>query len=389
MPLQLTANGLEVKPRAEIRNDILTRLQASPTLGPGIRTDASSAIVDALNVMVEQYGLGHEAMLDLYQAFSRQAAEGASLDNLAELVFVSRLAATRSTGTVTVDGTPGTLIPGSSRVRVPGGPTFRLTGDVTILLGGTAVLVESVDTGPIEANAGTITEIVDAVAGWDTVTNAAAVTPGRNQQSDEDLRRAIAQSQQTGRAATDNAIRTALEREVENILSVLVVSNRTLAEDADGIAPKSTRAVLWPSTVDTAQVAETLWRNWAAGIGFDGSQTATITDDQGYSQTVAWDWATAVNIYLEIDVETGAAFPADGEQQIRDAVDEYALTLGVGDDVRKLPLSCLIEQIAGVVDITIRVGDAPSPVSSSPFPIGVTEIADLDSTAPRTVVTIT
>lgn len=391
MPVDLTDAGLQVKSRGEIRSDIVTRLLASPTLGPGLRTTSSGAINDLINVIVEQLGQLHEATLDVYQAFNAQSAEGASLDNLSELVFVSRLPATRSTGTATLTGTPGVIVPGGTRIRIPNGPEFRLISDAEIGGGGTVdTLIESVDTGPIEAGAGTITEIVDAVAGWASVTNAEAVTPGSDQQTDEELRRTRAQSEQTGRAGTDNSIRTALERGVTNILSVLVISNRTNAVDANGIADHSTRAVLYPDTVDTDEVAEILWRQWPAGIGFDGAESVIITDDQGFPQEVRWSWATEIDIYLEIDVLTTAAiFPADGEDQVRAAVDTYALELGTGDDVLPLEIQCLVAQISGVRSVVVRVGVAPSPVSTAPYPIEITEIASLDSAAPRTVVAIT
>lgn len=391
MPLQLTPDGLQVKSREEIRADIIARIQASPTLGPQIRTDGSGAIVDMLNVMVARLGEIHEALLDVNQSRSRQSAENQSLDNLGSLVFVPRLDATRSTGTVTLTGTPGTFVPGGSRVREPNGPTFRLISDATIGGGGTVdALIESVDTGPVEADAGTITEIVDAVAGWDSVTNSEAVIVGRDQEGDEEYRARITRSQQSGRAATDNAIRTNLEQGVDNILAVLVISNRTNITDSNGIPGHSTRSVIYPDTLDTDQIAEIIWRSYPAGIGIDGAESAVITDDQGVDHTVRWSWATDVDIYLEIDVTVSAAlFPADGEDQIRAAVDEYGATVSVGDDVIPLEIACIIAQIAGVRSVVIRVGDAPSPVSTAPFVIEPTEIAQFDSTAPRTVVSIT
>lgn len=390
MPLQLTSAGLQVKDRAEIRSDIIGRLRASSTLGPAIRVDGSGVIVDALNTMVAAIGEIHEAVLDVNQARSLQSAEDQSLDNLGALVFVPRVAATRSTGTVTITGTPGTLIPGGSRMRIPDGPTFRLQSDALIGGGGTVdALIESVDFGPVQAIAGTITEIVDAVGGWASVTNAEDVIQGREQEEDDDYRNSIILDQQGGRAATPPSIRTEILRNVDNILSVFVINNLSNLTDVNGVPGHSVRSVIWPNTLDTDQIAAAIWRTYPAGIGIDGAETATVIDNQGFEQDVYWSWATQVTIYLEIDVVTTAMFPADGEGQVRAAVDTYALSLGTGDDVLPGELSCLIFQIQGVRSVVIRVGNAPFPVSTDPYDIADTEIADIDSADPRTVVSIT
>ena len=65
---------------------------------------------------------------------------------------------------------------------------FQTIADVSLEASGVAADMQSVEVGPVEAAAGTLTEIVTVVPGWETVTNAEAAVQGRLAQGDPEYR---------------------------------------------------------------------------------------------------------------------------------------------------------------------------------------------------------
>ena len=118
-------------------------------------------------------------------------AEGTSLDALGSLLDIQRLTATRSRVTATLTGVAGVGVPAGSRAKTdPDGDEFQTLTDAVLSPSGVAVEMESVEEGPVEADAGTLTRIVTVINGWETVTNSAAASVGINRQSDSDYRSA-------------------------------------------------------------------------------------------------------------------------------------------------------------------------------------------------------
>ena len=130
-----------------------------------------------------------EGVVAVGNSFSIARSEGLALRDNASLLDVEPLEATRSTVTGTMGGAAGTTIPRNSRVATDGGDAFRTNNAVTIPAAGTIdVDMQSVETGPVQAAIGALTMIVDVRAGWDTATNAAAASPGRNEETTQQFR---------------------------------------------------------------------------------------------------------------------------------------------------------------------------------------------------------
>ena len=120
-----------------------------------------------------------EALVRLGNATSVNDAVGTQLDTLGELLDILRQRPTRSRVTATVTGVAGTNLPAASRARTADGDVFRTVADVALAPSpGVSVEMEAVDEGAVMAAAGTLTQIVTVVAGWETITNAAAAVIG-------------------------------------------------------------------------------------------------------------------------------------------------------------------------------------------------------------------
>lgn len=370
----LTSNGFTSLTRAELIDQLVTSWEAEFSAPPG------RVALKIIGLVAAGLSLVWQGAQALYDQLDPDKAEGVVLDHVCALVGVTRQGATYTAGTVTLTGTPGTVIAAGKIVRNSATEDDFITqAEVTIPGGGSAdVAVQAENTGPIEADIGDIDTIVTPVAGWASVTNAAALTTGRDAETDGELRIRRTRSLQIVGSGADGALRARLEA-LSDVVAAQVTSNRSLTTDGEGIPPKAFRAVVYPSTADGAQIARTLWDHQPAGIESHGSESYTVTDDQGYAQAVEFSYATEVPLYIEVDVTSGAGYPADATALITAAIEDHFGGLGVGDDVGVLDLTravlCAVED--GITDLTIKVDDVDPPVASGDYAITSTQIAVL------------
>ena len=151
-----------------------------------------------------------QAIQSVYLSFNPQTAIGPALDLCGRLIGTARKSATYSIALVTLTGTPGTIIT-LGVVRDVNGNYWSMASPATIGSGG-AVVVQATaqQLGNTTANPGDINQIVTPTAGWTSVTNAAAATPGSPNETDSAYRARLAISQTkpslTMRAGTAAAV---------------------------------------------------------------------------------------------------------------------------------------------------------------------------------------
>ena len=119
---------------------------------------------------------------------SVEHAQGIHLDHHGSLLNIRRRRAAKSRVTATVYGVAGTALPAGSRARIPDGAVFRTDSQVSLTPQGAQAEMTAIEDGPTQVPAGSVTEIVSVVAGWERVTNANAGAVGRARQTDEEYR---------------------------------------------------------------------------------------------------------------------------------------------------------------------------------------------------------
>jgi len=143
------------------------------------------------------------------------------------------------------------------------------------------------------------------------------------------------------------------------------------------LEPKSVSVILYPSTLTTAQkqeIALIIYDQVADGIYVNGSDVvATITGADGAEKVVRWDYATptVVNVETTVELDTGYTL-GDVEAAIQAHVADYFASLGVGDDVRTLPILALVDTVDGVLGATVELNGGTADV-----PISLAQIAEL------------
>lgn len=369
--------GLRVRTLDETRQNMRDNVENSPDLGPDIQTGPYSVTGMLIDATANPISETDDLLSAVYQGWDPDSADGVQMDNLATLTGITRQAATQSFGQMTLGGTSGTVIPALSKAKVPNGETVRTKAEATIGGGGTVIVeAEAIEAGPLSFAAGSITEIVDSVSGWTSVTNAFDWTEGRAEETTSELRQRRARSLSAGGSSTDSAIRARLE-DLDDVQAAAVISNRTLLTDAYGIPPKGCWIIIDPSSVDPAVIAETIW----GPAGFPpsatpyGAQQGTITDDRGYAQVVKWDWAAEVRLYIRATLTKGSGYPAGGDALVAQSIVNWGLSsLNLAGKVAPQPIDTWVASpgtgVPGIDKLVItlsRTNDPPLSTETDPI----------------------
>ena len=353
---QLTLTGLEI-------DSLETRIA---TVSAALRTAIAANLdlsVDQptgqlVRILLEHIQQFAELLQEIHSQFDPDQATGASQTALALVTGTQRRAATFGTVAVTLNLDALAVAPAGTLFAVLGDPanTWALDTAVTAVgAGDYAGVATSTVAGAVQALAGTITVIPVAVAGLNTVTNAADATMGLEEETDAELReRRELEVTQGGSTSTD-AIRAAL-LQVEGVIEAYVYENDTDVTVAT-MPPHSITAVIWDGAAPAAtdlDIATAIYENKAAGIRSFGNHAApitTVTDSQGTTHAIDFYRATQIAVGLEFTTTTDADYPGDATFKAAMAALAQAQQ-GVGDDVMISRWIANAFTVPGVVEVT-------------------------------------
>lgn len=446
MAYGVTETGFAVKPLPDTRADIESDLRA--LIGNTINLAPETVLGQLVGIMSDRVTELWDQIHAVYAARDPDQATGAALDAIAAITGTTRKPATRSRAVVTATGTAGTLLPAGRVVAVPnGGPRFSSdaaatlvaatawlpsivyalgarranagsiyevvtpgtsassggpTGNGLAIVDGTVtwrwlgdgaawadVGVTAEDTGPLHANAGTLTDIQTPLSGWTSVTNAMDAVLGADIESDAGLRqRRVIELRSSGNAALD-AMRGALLN-IPNVTAVTIFENAAASTNEAGMPPHSIEAMVTGGDPDA--IAAELLRTKPAGIQAYGLELYTPADSQGTAHDIRFSRPDQIAVWVAIHVKVELGkFPADGPAQIVQAVVDYAHEyLGGGRDVVASAIGAQAFKVSGVFDVvSTLLSTAPAPAPGSPATIVLSprQIALIDTA--RVDVTVT
>ena len=214
-------------------------------------------------------------------------------------------------------------------------------------------------TGPEYALAGEITEIVTPVTGWTKVYNQADANPGRNVETDDELRIRRAQTLRAG-YATDDAIRLNLLNSVPNIVTAMVTSNRSDVVDSDGRPPHSYEAVI-EGGLDS-DIAAVLWKVQPSGIQSVGLLSAPTPDSMGFIRYLNFNRPETVYLWMRVTywLYDEEVFPSEGEDQIKSALLAWAaLEYTLGKNVIPQRAYGTVYTVAGIGRVVVEAAITP------------------------------
>lgn len=324
-------------------------------------------------------------------------AGGVFLDAIWALTGGQRLAATRTVVPgVSLVGLAGTLVPAGSQASLSDGTLFESVSDVTLDGGGLgSVDFQAVDAGPVAVNVGALTQIVTAVLGWDSVTNATAGTIGRSLESDLASRQRRKNTLSLQNVALPAAITSALY-DTANVRSLSFRENTTDATatiDGVSLVPHSIYVCVDGGT--DAAVAAVLLEHKSLGAAWNGGTTVNVADPaSGQVYPVKFARPAAVPVQARVTVRNLSAL-TDVPTAVRQAILDYAAGLIDGEPGFTVGASVSSFELAGAVNrqapgIYVQKCEislaSPTTWSTDEIPVEIYEIATILSAAIQVVV---
>ena len=278
-------------------------------------------------------------------------AAGTFLDAIWALTGGQRIAATRSViPLVDLLGLPGTVIPAGSQAALADGTLFEsVSGVVLDLAGEGAVDFQAIETGPIAANPGALTQVVTGILGWDSVNNTSAAGLGRDEESDLASRQRRRNTLSLQNVALPVAITSGLY-DTPNVRSLTFrenVTNVPIVIDGVTLSPHSIFVCVDGGT-DLA-VATTLLENKSLGCAWNGVTSVSVTEPaSGQVYAVQFSRPTTVAVQTRLYVRNIGAL-TDVTASVKQAAIDYTLGMLPGEAGFVVGASVSAFEIAGGV----------------------------------------
>jgi hypothetical protein len=244
----------------------------------------------------------------------------------------------------------------------------------------------SVDKGPIEAGANTLTTIITTTAGWTSCTNPAAATLGSLTQSDasarNERRNTIGIQGLSVAAAVSGRVRA-----LENVKSLSYRENNTDSPATiDGKLIDARSIYVCVDGGGNTEIANELLESKTIGGGWTGAITVPVIEaSSGQSYDVKFDRPTEIQIFSQITVKNNTPGLVDPATTVKNAMVLYANGglspeegFIVGLDVSPFELAGAVMQLVpGVFVTAITVGYTLGGQVTAVLPIEVDEKATL------------
>jgi uncharacterized phage protein gp47/JayE len=325
-PIQFTTAGLIIPSETDVLAGVQADINAAfgGGLNPALETpqgqiaSSEAAIINDKNA---------EIALVVNQ-IDPKYADGRFQDAIGRIYFIDRKPATPTAVQCTLNGLNGTVIPAGTLAKDTSGNTYILAGSVTIgVTGNVTGEFQNIVTGPIPCPAATLTQVYQAIPGWDTITNAADGSIGANVESRFDFEFRRKNSVAINALGTPQAIYANVFA-VENVLDVYVKDNPTGSTVNTGttnypiIAHSVYVAVVGGLDADIAQA---IWSKKDLGCDYNGDTSVTVTDSSGYSYpqptyVVKFERPTPLPIKFAVEIVDSPSLPSNIVDLVKAAI---------------------------------------------------------------------
>lgn len=340
-PPSVGSNGLVVSNYQSIQAD---NVQAFLNIfGQTQYVGTDSAIYQLLSILslkIADCNLGLQLQ---YNQRAPTTAVGAGLDSVLKLNGLARAPFTYSIASLTLTGTPGTVIVNGFAQDVSG--NLWAIPSPTTLVGGTATVSATCTTpGNIVALPGQISSIATPVSGWASVTNSTAAAPGVAVETDSKAR---------ARQAISVALPslTTLQSTIAAVLAVpgvtrvcpgyptpggpgTSIENPTGATDSPWGNPAHSISMVVENGTDAA-VAQAIYGARGIGCFTNGTTTVSVTDPvTGYVMNISFFRPTYEPIVVATQVHGYATTPTSATlAAIQTVVANYLNNLNIGETI--------------------------------------------------------
>lgn len=430
----VTSEGFVTKTVSELQAGLQAAFRR--VFGKNVNVDSRARAGQEIDIFADALSEVWDLAEAVSASFDPSSASGILLDNLCALTGLTRAAPAKSQVDILAIGTAGTVMAIGRRAGVTGTSTvFETTAGGTITAAGawaTATLyaegaivvsggslwrataagtsgavaptgvgpthddgavtwayqgagsafallpAEATVTGRLQGFAGSVNSIVTPVAGWATVTNPLDAIPGRDLETDTELR--LRRQQQIANVGSSPLNALVAKVALVKGVSVAIAFENTTDATVGTIGPHGIEVLVEGGA--NVDVAEAILKAKAAGIATFGTSVETRTTSNGDPIDIRYSRPTLQNIWVIVELEKDPAkYPLDGDAKVKEALIEFGDAQALGKDVVASALSgAIFKAVPGVLDVTtVFIGTAPAPVSSATIPLTIRQRADYDT----------
>lgn len=276
----------------------------------------------------------------IYNAFSPATAFGEGLSRVVKINGLQRESPSYSTATLTIGGTTGTVLQDAVATDLAGN-YWAIPGQVIIPAAGTVTATaQCITLGAIQAAAGTITAIGSPTRGWQTVTNAAAATPGAPVETDAQLRQRQALSTALPSRTIMEGITGGL-LDLPGVTRVRAYENATATADANGI-PAYSVAFVAEGGLDQ-DVGNEIAAKKTPGVPTVGTTSITVTNVYGLTTPVKFYRPTPLTHWVSVALTAAAGYTSAIGTAIISAITAYANSLPIGTQLQPARLYGIVD----------------------------------------------
>lgn len=355
--------------RAETRAFIASRLSGAGFEAIDWDNDLTWAVlVDAAALMGGKIAQYIQAATD---ATNPAAATGVHLDDIGAIRGTGRQGQTYSTAQVELSGMAATVVPIYKVMKDSAGYFWEFTEEATVH--GGDFDVRCLTPGAISLS-GALTPVT-VVSGWtSSAYTASSLLIGKDREAGPAYRlrqeRSLANPGQLNAGALRGRV-----LELSWVTHCTVVNNpsaSTTTSSGVTLDPHSFGVIVYPVTPTDAQktsLAETIYRwSQSLGTGIMGSESATVTREDGQTESVAWSYASSLAVVAAVTVTAAAGYTvASLTTGIQEAIADYfSLYAEPGRAIYDSEVECYVsDQVQGIrrIVVTLDGGTSVAPTA--------------------------
>lgn len=337
--------------------DTLSAIQTQYQTNFGSDIDLTPSTPQGLMISAEtlsQQGVAQQAAMIANQ-INPNIAGGIFLDAIMALMGIERTPATYSTVTVSLTGTPGTILNAGMRVQSTNLDIFVLTTSTTIPTSGTIdAIFQAQQSGAIPCLSGTINKIIDTTLGLTSVLNANNGVIGLTTQSDLGARALRRNTLANIGSSTLDSIAANIAL-VNGVTSMQYLENNlNTTQTISGITLVANSIWFCVNGGLSTDIATAIFKRRSAGLNTNGAVSTPFTTTSGQVLNMNFDRPIAVPILIRVTVRLTNSDSSTVNSIINNILN-YANGLmdgevgfAVGQNVSPFDISGASSSIAGV-----------------------------------------